>query len=178
MIQHLYILQNDQHNKYITYIVTNIFPLWWELLRSTLSNFQICNTVLLNIVTMLYTTFPWLICFTKMKAREFQSLGVSRDLTDFPYASWSNCLVISMQGSWVSLLWRQLSILLLELTASCLNEPIVYLSIQRTPLWMQPCKWACVKRAKESSDHLTELWETLFFFKATKSLDVWLCSKG
>ena len=106
-------------------------------------------------------TSPWLICFTRMKAYEFQ-IWVSRDLTDFPCASWSYRPVISMQGSWVSLLWRQLSILLLELSARCLNEPIVHLSIHRTPLWMQPCKWACVKQAKESSDHLTELWE--FFF--------------
>ena len=39
----------------------HIFFLWWELLRSTLSNFQIDDTVLLARVTMPYITSPGLI---------------------------------------------------------------------------------------------------------------------
>ena len=51
-------------------------------------------------------TSPWLICFTRMKAYEFQ-IWVSRDLTDFPCASWSYRPAMSLQGSRVSLLWGQ-----------------------------------------------------------------------
>ena len=36
----------------------NFFLLWWELSRSTLSNFQICNIVLLTIVILPYITSP------------------------------------------------------------------------------------------------------------------------
>ena len=41
--------------------LATFFFLWWGLLRSIVSNFQICNTILVTIITMLYITFPGLI---------------------------------------------------------------------------------------------------------------------
>ena len=70
MIWYLYTLQND-HNKssyhpspsIVRKILFLFFSLWWGLLRFTLSNFQIYNTVLLTIATILYIISPWLIYF-------------------------------------------------------------------------------------------------------------------
>ena len=58
----------------ITVHMITIFFLWWALLRFTLSNFQIHNT-LLTIVTVLYIIFPgpqfWKIAyFCPLKASE------------------------------------------------------------------------------------------------------------
>ena len=50
------IVVNIRHQSY------NIFFLCWELWRSTLSNFPMCNTVLLTIVTMLCITSSGLTC--------------------------------------------------------------------------------------------------------------------
>lgn len=48
--------------KMITIHSCKNFSFWWKLVRFTLfSSFQICNTVLFTIVTMLYITSPWLI---------------------------------------------------------------------------------------------------------------------
>ena len=43
--------------------LNRFFFLWWDLLRCTHNNFQICNKVLLTIVVKLYITSPWLIYF-------------------------------------------------------------------------------------------------------------------
>ena len=62
MIQYLYILWNNHHYKWsyhpLSHIVTNVFFLQWELLRSTFLATSNGNTVLLilTIVTTLYIT--------------------------------------------------------------------------------------------------------------------------
>ena len=57
MILCLYMLWNDHSSKSGNSWSPHIVFLQWELLRFTfLSNFQICNTLLLTIVTMLYIT--------------------------------------------------------------------------------------------------------------------------
>jgi len=56
MISCMCILQN-YHSKvrgHIHVLIATISSVWWELLGSTFSNFQIYNTVLLTIVIMLY----------------------------------------------------------------------------------------------------------------------------
>lgn len=60
----LYVARHFSWHEYLQ----NVF-LWWYLLRlsfndNSLSNFQVCSTVLLlTIVTMLYLTAPWLTYF-------------------------------------------------------------------------------------------------------------------
>ena len=67
MIHYLYVLRNDHHNKSSWYlsanIVTKISFLWWELLWFTFNIFQMHNTVLSILVTMLYMTSPGLTYF-------------------------------------------------------------------------------------------------------------------
>ena len=56
-----YILQSDHHTDYPTppsCQTIAISFLWWEHLMSTLSNFQVYNTVVLTIITILYIRFP------------------------------------------------------------------------------------------------------------------------
>ena len=56
-----YILQSDYHTDYPTSPSCQIIAisfLWWEHLKSTLSNFQVYNTVVLTIITILYIRFP------------------------------------------------------------------------------------------------------------------------
>ena len=52
---HMHIFQNDYHSKFSYYPSPNIvrknFFLWWQLLRWTLSKFQIYSIVLLTVVT-------------------------------------------------------------------------------------------------------------------------------
>ena len=60
MISYVYILQKYHYSK-LAFIPSHSYRfvlLWWELLRSTLSNFQIYNTTLLTLVTKLYIAFP------------------------------------------------------------------------------------------------------------------------
>ena len=62
------LLQNSHHNKYSqrlsSYIVIEFIFLVIRIFSThSLSNFQICNTVLLTIVTTLYTVSPWFIYF-------------------------------------------------------------------------------------------------------------------
>ena len=58
---------NNHHNKSSwhssPYVVTNFFPVIRTFKIYSPRNFQIYNTVLLTIVTMLCITFPWLIYF-------------------------------------------------------------------------------------------------------------------
>ena len=65
MIQYLYSLGKDHHNKSSyhpsPYIVINIFSGDENFRDLLFSNFQKCNTVSLTIVTMLYMTSPGLI---------------------------------------------------------------------------------------------------------------------
>ena len=66
MIRYLCLLWNGHHSK-SSYHPSSHFVmisfLRWELLRSSLYNFQVCNTLLFTIVTtMLCVICPWLIC--------------------------------------------------------------------------------------------------------------------
>ena len=67
MIQYLYTLQNNHHNKYSyhpsPYKVTICFLVMRTFKIYSLGNFQTCTTILLTIVTKLYITSPWLIYF-------------------------------------------------------------------------------------------------------------------
>ena len=61
MCQHLYTLQND-HNNLV--MVTDVSPYKViEFFSCDKSNFQICSTVSLTIVTKLHITSLWFICF-------------------------------------------------------------------------------------------------------------------
>ena len=73
MIWYLYILQigaslvaqmeNNHHSKSSYHPSSHIVMisfLWWELLRSTLCNFQVCDTLSLTRVTTLCVISPWL----------------------------------------------------------------------------------------------------------------------
>ena len=65
---YLHILWNNHHSKSrwdLSPCVGMKTSLLWELLRS-LSNFQICNIVLLTIVTILCLTSPWFIYIKTM----------------------------------------------------------------------------------------------------------------
>ena len=64
LIQYLHILQNDHHNKSSYHSLLHIFVIFScdENFKISLSNFQICNTVLI-IVTLVYITFPCLMYF-------------------------------------------------------------------------------------------------------------------
>lgn len=87
MIPYLYTLWNDHNSKSGNPWSPHIVFLQWELLRFTfLSNFQICNTLLLTIVTMLYITSPWLIYNWKLfpfnSLHPFQPLSPSLAITN------------------------------------------------------------------------------------------------
>ena len=58
VILYVYILHNDYPSEVInTFITWHSYKcFWWELLKSTLSNFQIYNTALFTMVSMLYIT--------------------------------------------------------------------------------------------------------------------------
>lgn len=62
MIWYMYILWNDYAISLVNihHHTVRHFFLWWEL-KISLSNFQIHNTVLSTVVTMLYIAFPGLI---------------------------------------------------------------------------------------------------------------------
>lgn len=67
MIQDSYALQND-HNKFkLMSIITHSYKIFFLVIRTfkvyCFSNFQICNTVFLTPVTMLYIISPLLIYF-------------------------------------------------------------------------------------------------------------------
>ena len=45
----------------ICHHIQKIFFLSWELLRCTLTDYEMCSTVLLTVICMLYITSPWLL---------------------------------------------------------------------------------------------------------------------
>ena len=59
MIQYLYILQNDHHNKsgqHISPCIITVFFLVMGTFKIYSHNFQLCNTISLPVATMLYIT--------------------------------------------------------------------------------------------------------------------------
>ena len=63
MIWYLYVLQNSYNNSsyYPSPYMQYIFLMMRTFKIYSLNNFQICNTVLLTLVAILYITSPWLI---------------------------------------------------------------------------------------------------------------------
>ena len=75
MIWYLYILQNRNHKSTPVTIYSYKICCDENFLKIyCLSNFQICNTILLTIVTMLYITFPSLYLFYNWKFIHFDPL--------------------------------------------------------------------------------------------------------
>ena len=103
VIQYLYILQND-HNALLISITTQSFLVMWTLKSSTstLSNFQIYNTVLLTKVIMLYIASPWLIYFLSevFIVTEQDSQKEQRDRNPIAFFSLSRQSMIHHERYW------------------------------------------------------------------------------